>query len=68
MSDSTDLSKQFVGQYAVITGGTQGMGEAVARLFAARGAAGLVVCGRNKAKGDEKRLQDTLCRGRPRQG
>src|SRR5262249_59054009 len=52
MSQSTDLSKQFSGQYAVITGGTQGMGEAVARLFAARGAAGLVICGRNKAKGD----------------
>jgi NAD(P)-dependent dehydrogenase (short-subunit alcohol dehydrogenase family) len=52
MSDSTDLSKQFAGQYAVVTGGTQGMGEAVARLFAARGAAGLVVCGRNKAKGE----------------
>jgi NAD(P)-dependent dehydrogenase (short-subunit alcohol dehydrogenase family) len=52
MTDSTDLSKQFAGQYAVITGGTQGMGEAVARLFAARGAAGLVICGRNKAKGD----------------
>ena len=27
MSDSTDLSKQFAGQYAVVTGGTQGMGE-----------------------------------------
>jgi NAD(P)-dependent dehydrogenase (short-subunit alcohol dehydrogenase family) len=52
MPDSTDLSKQFAGQYAVITGGTQGMGEAVARLFAARGAAGLVICGRNKKKGD----------------
>ena len=52
MTDSTDLSKQFAGQYAVITGGTQGMGEAVARLFAARGAAGLAICGRNKAKGD----------------
>ena len=52
MTDSTDLSKQFAGQYAVITGGTQGMGEAVARLFAARGAAGLVICGRNRAKGD----------------
>jgi NAD(P)-dependent dehydrogenase (short-subunit alcohol dehydrogenase family) len=52
MTDSTDLSKQFAGQYAVITGGTQGMGEAVARLFAARGAAGLVICGRNSAKGD----------------
>src|SRR4029453_3333949 len=52
MSDSTDLSNQFAGQYAVVTGGTQGMGEAVARLFAARGGAGLVICGRNKAKGD----------------
>ena len=52
MSDSTDLSKQFAGQYAVVTGGTQGMGEAVARLFAARGAAGLVICGRNKAQGE----------------
>src|SRR5215470_17545461 len=52
MSESTDLSRQFAGQYAVITGGTQGMGEAVARLFAARGATGLVICGRNKAKGD----------------
>jgi NAD(P)-dependent dehydrogenase (short-subunit alcohol dehydrogenase family) len=52
MTDSTELSKQFAGQYAVVTGGTQGMGEAVARLFAARGAAGLVICGRNKKKGD----------------
>jgi NAD(P)-dependent dehydrogenase (short-subunit alcohol dehydrogenase family) len=52
MTDSTDLSKQFAGQYAVVTGGTQGMGEAVARLFAARGAAGLVICGRNRKKGD----------------
>jgi NAD(P)-dependent dehydrogenase (short-subunit alcohol dehydrogenase family) len=52
MTESTDLSKQFAGQYAVVTGGTQGMGEAVARLFAARGAAGLVICGRNKKKGD----------------
>jgi NAD(P)-dependent dehydrogenase (short-subunit alcohol dehydrogenase family) len=52
MTDNTDLSKQFAGQYAVVTGGTQGMGEAVARLFAARGAAGLVICGRNKKKGD----------------
>ena len=53
MSDSTDLSKQFAGQYAVVTGGTQGMGEAVARLLARRGAAGLVICGRNKAKGEK---------------
>ncbi len=39
------------GRVAVVTGGTQGLGETVARLFAARGAAGLVICGRNAAKG-----------------
>ncbi len=38
---------QFKGRYAVVTGGTQGLGEACARLLAERGAAGLVVCGRN---------------------
>ena len=52
MSQVSDFPNQFAGQYAVITGGTQGMGEAVARLFARRGAAGLVICGRNKAKGE----------------
>jgi NAD(P)-dependent dehydrogenase (short-subunit alcohol dehydrogenase family) len=52
MTLTTDLSQQFAGQYAVVTGGTQGMGEAVARLFAARGAKGLVICGRNREKGD----------------
>ena len=40
------------GTIAVITGGTQGLGEATARLFAERGAAGLVVTGRNRERGE----------------
>ncbi|MCD2171678.1 SDR family oxidoreductase [Rhizobium sp. C4] len=40
------------GRVAVITGGTQGLGAAVARLFAERGAAGIVTCGRSKEKGE----------------
>jgi NAD(P)-dependent dehydrogenase (short-subunit alcohol dehydrogenase family) len=44
--------RQFAGKIAVVTGSTQGLGEATARLFAERGAAGLVICGRNEEGGD----------------
>jgi len=36
---------------AVLTGGTQGLGAAIARQFARAGAAGMVTCGRNEANG-----------------
>lgn len=39
------------GRVFVVTGGTQGLGEATARLLAERGAAGVTVCGRNEDRG-----------------
>ncbi|MGO4704887.1 SDR family oxidoreductase [Microvirga sp. 2MCAF38] len=36
---------------AIVTGGTQGLGETIARTLAERGTKGLVICGRNAERG-----------------
>jgi len=42
----------FAGKVAIVTGSTQGLGAATASLFAARGAEGLVITGRNVERGE----------------
>ena len=49
--------KQFAGKVALVTGGTQGLGETIARLLVARGAAGIVVTGRNAERGERVRAE-----------
>lgn len=59
-----DHARPFAGQYFVVTGSTQGLGAAVAHTLAQRGAAGLVVCGRSRAKGEQqvRNLAELDCR------
>ena len=48
MTDKSSLA----GKYAIVTGSTQGLGEAVIRLFIERGAAGINICGRSTERGE----------------
>lgn len=52
------------GKVAVVTGSTQGLGEATTRLFVQRGAAGIVICGRNAKRGTAlaRELTSKTCR------
>jgi NAD(P)-dependent dehydrogenase (short-subunit alcohol dehydrogenase family) len=51
MSNQSYGAVRLDGHIAVVTGGTQGLGEAIAMDFAQRGAKGIVICGRNSDKG-----------------
>jgi NAD(P)-dependent dehydrogenase (short-subunit alcohol dehydrogenase family) len=48
----------FSGKVCLVTGGTQGVGEATALMMADRGAAAVVICGRQQAAGE--RIRSTL--------
>lgn len=52
MFDPSSLKNSSLeGKVAIVTGSTQGLGEATAHLFAGRGIEGLVVTGRNAERG-----------------
>ena len=51
MSDYvTNQSSQFEGKVIIITGSTQGSGAETAKLFSARGAKAITICGRQEIR------------------
>ncbi len=61
MADAGSLTS-LKGKVAVVTGGTQGLGEAIARELVARGLSALVVTGRNAERG-QKVADDLTAKG-----
>jgi NAD(P)-dependent dehydrogenase (short-subunit alcohol dehydrogenase family) len=53
------------GKIAAVTGGTQGLGAAIARLFAKAGAAGVAIVGRGREKGERVAAEITADTGVP---
>lgn len=62
-SNDTFSLSSLSGKVAVITGSTQGLGEATARLFQQRGIQGLIITGRNVERGENvaKSLSSGRC-------
>ena len=49
----TEVAKQFEEKVVIVTGSTQGSGAETAKLFAARGAKAVTICGRQEDKGNQ---------------
>ena len=47
---TADINKRFEGKVIIVTGSTQGSGAETAKLFAARGAKAITICGRQENK------------------
>lgn len=63
MNPGTFSRASLEGKVAVVTGSTQGLGEATVRLFQERGCRGIVVTGRNSQRGEAlaKELTSSTC-------
>ena len=53
----SNQSQQFEGKVIIVTGSTQGSGAETAKLFAARGAKAITICGRQEDKGSQIKKQ-----------